>query len=58
MNYKDLITSYETDVQFSEVSGMEHLDMLMIRSEIAKNELHLSDEEQIRVLDADRLLIL
>jgi len=34
MNYKDLITSYETDVQFSEVSGMEHLDMLMIRSEI------------------------
>jgi len=58
MNYKDLITSYETDVQFPEVSGMEHLDMLMIRSEIAKNELHLSDEEQIRVLDADNSMIL
>jgi len=57
MKYKHLITSYETDVQYPEVSGMEHLDMLMIRSEIAKNELHLSVEEQKRVLDADQLLL-
>jgi hypothetical protein len=45
MSYRELITAYETDVQFADVSGMEHLDMLMTRSEIAQNELHLSDEE-------------
>ena len=44
-------------MQFADVSGMEHLDMLMTRSEIAKNELHLSDEERERVLKADRQLL-
>jgi hypothetical protein len=57
MNYKALITAYETDVQFPDVSGMEHLDMLMTRSEIARNELHLSDEERERLLKADQLLL-
>ena len=57
MNYRELITAYETDVQFADVSGMEHLDMLMTRSEIAQNELHLSDEERKRVLKADRQLL-
>jgi hypothetical protein len=46
MSYRDLITVYETDVQFPDVSGMEHLDMLMTRSEIAQNESHLSNEER------------
>ncbi len=44
-------------MQFPDVSGMEHLDMLMTRSEIAQNELHLSDEERERVLKTDRLLL-
>ena len=57
MSYRDLITAYETDVQFPDVSGMEHLDMLMTRSEIAQNELHLSSEERKRVLKADRQLL-
>ena len=58
MSYRDLITAYETDVQFPDVSGMEHLDMLMTRSEIAQNELHLSNEERKRVLTADGQLLL
>lgn len=57
MNYKELIAAYETDVQFPDVSGMEHLDMLMARSEIAKHEPHLSDEERQRLLRADQSLL-
>lgn len=57
MSYRELIAAYEADVQFPDVSGMEHLDMLMTRSEIARNELHLSEEERQRVLNADRLLL-
>lgn len=57
MSYKDLIAAYEVDVQFPDVSGMEHLDMLMARSEIARHERHLSDEERKRVLKADNLLL-
>jgi len=54
---KNLIAAYEVDVQFSDVSGMEHLDMLMTRSEIAQYEPHfLSDEERLRLLNADNLL--
>lgn len=57
MNYKERIAAYEADVQFPNVSGMEHLDMLLNRSEIAKSEAHLTDEERQRLLDADRLLL-
>ncbi len=57
MSYKELIAAYEVDVQFPQTSGMEHLDMLMTRSEIARNEMHLSAEERERVFNADRLLL-
>lgn len=57
MNYDELITAYETDVRFPEVSGMEHLDMLMTRSEIASIEPHLSSTLRQRVLQADRQLM-
>ncbi len=57
MNYDELITAYETDVRFPEVSGMEHLDMLMTRSEIASVEPHLSSALRERVLQADRQLV-
>ena len=54
MNNNELITAYETDVAFPDVSGMEHLDMLMTRSEIAQHDAHMSNEEWQRVLSADR----
>lgn len=57
MSYHDLIAAYEVDVQFPDVSGMELLDMLLTRSEIASNEAHLSGEERRRVLTADRVLL-
>lgn len=57
MSYRELIAAYEADVQFPDVSGMEHLDMLMTRSEIARVEPHLSEEERRRVLDADEQLL-
>jgi len=57
MTYEELLTAYETDVRFPEVSGMEHLDMLMTRSEIASIEPHLSDMQRKRVLQADRQLM-
>ena len=56
-SYKELIAAYEADVQFPDVSGMEHLDMLMTRSEISRNELHLSGEERERVANADKVLL-
>jgi hypothetical protein len=56
-SYKELIAAYEADVQCPDVSGMEHLEMLMTRSEIYRNELHLSGEERERILNADRVLI-
>jgi len=57
MSYDKLIRVYETDVQDPEVSGMEHLDMLMTRSEIARCEVHLSDVERERVQEADKVLL-
>jgi hypothetical protein len=56
-NYKELIATYEVDVQCPDVSGMEHLEMLMTRSEISRNELHLSGEERERILNADKVLL-
>ena len=56
-SYKELIAAYEVDVQCPDVSGMEHLEMLMTRSEISRNELHLSGEERERILNADRVLL-
>ena len=35
MNYNNLIDDYEVDVDLPEVSGIEHLDMLLTRSELA-----------------------
>ncbi len=54
----DLLTAYEVDVRFPDVSGMEHLDMLLNRSELARVERsHLLTVEQTRRLaEADRIL--
>lgn len=54
----DLLTAYEVDVRFPDVSGMEHLDMLLIRSELATADRdHLLTIEQCaRLAEADRIL--
>lgn len=54
----DLLTAYEVDVRFPDVSGMEHLDMLLMRSALAKAERsHALTAEQVRRLaEADRIL--
>ena len=35
----DLLTAYEVDVRFPDVSGMEHLDMLLTRSKLATADI-------------------
>ena len=54
----DLLTAYEVDVRFPDVSGMEHLDMLLMRSELAKVERSglLTVEQARRLAEADRIL--
>lgn len=57
MNLQSLLESFEADVQFPDVSGMEHLDMLMSRSQIVKYEAHFTGKEKERLRKADRLLL-
>lgn len=54
----DLLTAYEVDVRFPDVSGMEHLDTLLMRSELAKAERShaLTAEQGRRLAEADRIL--
>ena len=54
----DLLTEYEMDVRFPDVSGMEHLDMLLARSELAMadHDDMLTAEQRIRLAEADRVL--
>ena len=48
------LSAYETDVDFPDVSGMEHLQMLMTRSELHRVEDQLTTEQRIRLADADK----
>ncbi len=56
-DYAKLIDAYEVDVRFPDVSGMEHLDMLLTRSEIAKGVSHLTVEQYTRLVEADKILL-
>jgi len=51
------LSAYEVDVQDPEVSGMEHLEMLFNRSELAKVESTLNPEQRKRLAIADQKLI-
>lgn len=51
------LIQYETDVRFPDVSGMEHLDMLLTRSRIAAQQGELAPEQQGRLLEADQQLL-
>ncbi len=55
----DMITAFEVDVRFPDVSGMEHLDMLLTRSELARAEHdgQLNNEQRLRLAEADRILL-
>ena len=52
-----LIAAYETDVQFPDVSGMEHLEMLLARNDIARSEQQLTTEQRARLAEADQTLL-
>jgi hypothetical protein len=56
-NYAVLIDTYEVDVRFPDVSGMEHLDMLLTRSKIAQGMSHLTAEQYVRLVEADKILL-
>ena len=51
------LSAYETDVDFPDVSGMEHLQMLMTRSASHRVEDQLTTEQQIRLSNADKRLL-
>ncbi len=50
----EIIEDYAVDVEFSQVSGFEILEMLDLRSEIAEREKFLSETERRRLEEADR----
>lgn len=52
-----LLFAYETDVQFPDVSGMEHLDMLLTRTKIEENKGCLSQKQRERLATADQTLL-
>lgn len=51
------LAQYETDVRFPDVSGMEHLNMLLTRSRIAAEKDVLTDEQAGRLREADHYLL-
>jgi hypothetical protein len=57
VNYDELVAAYEVDVRFPDVSGMEHLEMLLNRSEIARGEQNLTAEQRARLVEADKVLL-
>ncbi len=56
-DYEALIAAYEVDVRYPDVSGMEHLDMLLTRSQIAGGESQLTADQRRRMAQADRSLL-
>lgn len=51
------LAAYETDVDFPDVSGMEHLQMLMTRSELHRDQDQLTPEQRTRLANADKSLL-
>jgi len=54
---KELLDRYAKDVCYPEVSGFEILEILDIRSEIARKERELSLEERKRLESADGIFL-
>jgi hypothetical protein len=53
----DLLQAYVVDTQYPDVSGIEHLEMLKRRSELADLEHTLSYEESRQLAEADARLL-
>ncbi len=53
---EEKLSMYEVDVAFPDVSGMEHLQMLMTRSELQRVGHLLTSEQQFRLAKADQRL--
>jgi hypothetical protein len=56
-NPQKLLASYEVDVDFPTVSGMEHLQMLMTRTTLYESESQLSPSQKQRLLTGDQKLL-
>ncbi len=52
-----LLKNYCVSVEFPDVSGAEHLEMLLIRDRLTKIESQFTDEEKNLLTKADRLLV-
>jgi hypothetical protein len=52
-----LLSDYEVDVDFPDVSGMEHIQMLMARSKLQELETNLNDIQKRRLSAADQKLL-
>ena len=56
MTIEERLLAYEVDVQYPDVSGMEHLDMLLTRSRLAEVKSDLTKEQRNRLAKADQIL--
>lgn len=54
---EEKLSAYEVDVAFPDVSGMEHLQMLMFRSELHAMGHLLTSEQEARLATADKRLL-
>lgn len=52
-----LLNNYCVSVEFPDVSGAEHLEMLQIRDRLAEIESDLSETEKTLLAEADRQLV-
>ena len=54
---EERLAAYEVDVGFPDVSGLEHMQMLMTRSELHESGHLLTSDQQTRLANADRKLL-
>ena len=54
---EEKLSAYEVDVDFPELGGMEHLQMLLTRSELHRADRLLGSEQKARLARADRKLL-
>ncbi len=54
---EERLSAYEVDVEFPDVSGLEHLQMLMTRSELHDAGHLLTTDQQTRLANADKKLL-
>lgn len=57
MSPEERLYAYEVDVQFPDVSGMEHIEMFYNRSELAEIEDELLSEQKEHLARADQILL-